>query len=209
MEFLFYLALFWVATGLISWILMIIFAGNSKDGLSSDTLIGALLLGPIIFIMMFNDHRESKKWEEEFRASEKIRKEKAAATRKKKKDKALNNLPTEIAKVKQAADSIQKGVEEISDDFFDSIEKICSYCSSLTKRDIKDKQEILALMLFSKEYLEIFYKSDENHVSNSTGPKIAKASGVVGASSRKSSKPKLSKKDQIEKKINAIIKKIS
>lgn len=209
MEFLFYFAVFWFASGIIAWIFIMIFDPSSKDGLSSDAFIGALFLGPTIFIMVLNDRREAKKWDEEFRASEIIRKEKAAAAKKKKKEKALNNLPTEIAKAKQSISLIQKGNEDISDNFFDSIEKICSYCSSLTKKDIKDKQEIHTIMLFSKESVEIFYKSDNDHTKDSSGPKIAKASGVVGASGGKSTKPKPSKKDKLIKKINSTIKKVS
>jgi hypothetical protein len=211
MEFIFNFAIFWLASGIIAWVLVMIFEENSSEGLGSDAFLGALLLGPIIFIIFLNDKRESKKWEEEYKASEIKRKEKSAATKKKKKDKALNNLPEEVTKAKQFVVSIQNGDQDISDDFFDCIENICSYCTSLTKKDIKDKQEIHTLMLFSRESLEIFYKSTEDIVKSTTGPKIAKASGVVGSPGRKSSKPKPkpSKKDKIKKKINSTIKKVA
>ena len=91
MEFFLYLLLFWIICGIASWLYMLI-AENTGEALGTDAFIGALLLGPIIWVMVIKDNKDHKKWEKEYQAREIKRKEKAAATKKKEKTRGFKEF---------------------------------------------------------------------------------------------------------------------
>ena len=93
MEFLFYLFLFWVTCGVVTFIYAVFFDPQNTSGEGgTDAFLGSLIGGPFFLIMAIREHSESKRWQENFEKAERERKQKAAATRKKKKqEKRLKN----------------------------------------------------------------------------------------------------------------------
>ena len=211
MEFLFYLFLFWITCGVITFIYAVFFDPHNTTGEGgTDAFLGSLIGGPFFLIMAIREHGESKRWQENYEKAEKERKEKAAATRKKKKQEAQKNLPNDLKEINKIILSIESGEETLSGEFFNSIEKICGYCSTLTKKSVDDLELLLTVLKFARKSVGDFYKKDSEKPVEGGNPKIATASGVVGASSkRKSSKPKPSKSDKLLKTINSQIKKYS
>ena len=207
MEFFLYLLLFWIICGIASWLYMLI-TENTSEGLGTDAFIGALLLGPIIWVMVIKDNKDHKKWEKEYQAREIKRKEKAAATKKKKKQEALKNLPIELDKAEKNITSIKNGDLKISEEFFDDIEKICNFCSSLTKANVTNKDLLIEILIYAKESIIEFYAPKDEIKEINENPKIARASGTVGKDTKqKPAKSKQSKADKLTNKINRMIKK--
>ena len=206
MEFFLYLLLFWIICGAASWLYVLIVEGG--EGLDSNAFIGALILGPIIWIMVIKDNQNNKKWEKEYQAREIKRKEKAAATKKKKKQEALKNLPIELDKAEKNISSFKNGDLKISEEFFDDIEKICNFCSSLTKANITNKDLLIEILIYGKESIVEYYAPKDEKKEINENPKMARASGIVGtATKKKPAKPKQSKSNKLINKINRMIKK--
>ena len=92
MEFFLYLLLFWIICGVSSWLYMLIdeyFNGvEGGEGLSTDAFIGALLLGPIIWVLVIKDNQDHKQWEKEYQARE-IKEKNKLLQLKKRKNKRL------------------------------------------------------------------------------------------------------------------------
>jgi hypothetical protein len=171
-EFFIFLAFAWPISGLISLI-----AHFQLEDLKYDlenngiimTFVACFALGIFGLPMVYSSYQDSIRWEKDSAK----RKAKSKATKERKLKNALENFPKVFDDVSKQFNEINTTNIEPSINFYKKIEEICGYCSALNSSQIRNKETLREILIFSRLNVLTFYENNNLKNSDKLAKKIA------------------------------------